>query len=92
MATKRSSGPVKKTPRSKNKKAAVEPVVETATVETAIEPVAIAAEPVAARDAQVATTEVPVDEIRRRAYNYWVQGNPDPIANWFRAENELKQH
>ena len=35
---------------------------------------------------------VSVDEIRRRAYNYWVQGSPDPIANWFRAENELKQH
>ena len=85
MATKRSSGPIKKTPRTR-KKAAVEPVVETAATETASEPVTV----VAATDA--AEPAVSVDEIRRRAYNYWVQGNPDPIANWFRAENELKQH
>jgi hypothetical protein len=35
--------------------------------------------------------DIPTDEIRRRAYSYWVDGNPDPVANWFRAENELKQ-
>jgi hypothetical protein len=44
----------------------------------------------------VTTTEVtadptpPTDEVRRRAYAYWVAGNPDPVANWFRAENDLR--
>ena len=88
MATKRSSGPTKKTPRTR-KKAVVDPVVETASGET-IAPVLLASETVAS--VTEAMPEVSVDEIRRRAYNYWVQGNPDPIANWFRAENELKQH
>ena len=82
MATKRSSGPAKKTPRTR-KKAVVDPVVETAATES---------EPVTVAPTHAAEPAVSVDEIRRRAYNYWVQGNPDPIANWFRAENELKQH
>jgi len=88
MATKRSSGPTKKTPRTR--KTTVEPVVETPIAETPIEPVVLVSETVASLTE--ATPDVSVDEIRRRAYNYWVQGNPDPIANWFRAENELKQH
>jgi hypothetical protein len=88
MATKRSSGPAKKAPRTRKKPAKVEPAVETQAVEAApVEPMALlAVEPPAP-----AAKDVSVDEIRRRAYNYWVQGNPDPIANWFRAENELKQ-
>jgi hypothetical protein len=90
MATKRSSGPAKKTPRTRKKKTTVDPVVETPIAATPIEPIALASETVTT--VTEATPEVSVDEIRRRAYNYWVQGNPDPIANWFRAENELKQH
>jgi hypothetical protein len=88
MATKRSSGPTKKTPRTR-KKATVDPVVETP-IATPIEPVMLASETVVS--VTEAAPDVSVDEVRRRAYNYWVQGNPDPIANWFRAENELKQH
>ena len=88
MATKRSSGPTKKTPRTRKK--TTDPVVETTAAATPIEPVVLASETVAS--VTDATPEVSVDEVRRRAYNYWVQGNPDPIANWFRAENELKQH
>lgn len=88
MATKRSSGPAKKTPRTR-KKTTTDPVVETPIAAPPVEPVVLAIETVAS----VTETEpVSDDEIRRRAYNYWVQGNPDPIANWFRAENELKQH
>ena len=89
MATKRSSGPAKKTPRTR-KKPTTDPVVETPIAATPLEPLVLALETV------VSVTETKPgasdDEIRRRAYNYWVQGNPDPIANWFRAENELKQH
>ena len=88
MATKRSSGPAKKTPRTRKK--TVDPVVETPIAATPIEPVVLASETV--MSVTEASPDVSVDEIRRRAYNYWVQGNPDPIANWFRAENELKQH
>jgi hypothetical protein len=88
MATKRSSGPTKKTPRTRKKK--TDPVVETPIALTPTEPVVLASETVAS--VTEAKPEVSVDDIRRRAYNYWVQGNPDPIANWFRAENELKQH
>jgi hypothetical protein len=88
MASKRSTSPAKKTTRTRKNKV-IEPVVETP-IATPIEPVlAVASEAIAS----VTEAEpVPVDEIRRRAYNYWVQGNPDPIANWFRAENDLKQH
>lgn len=89
MATKRSSGPAKKTPRTR-KKTTQGPVAETPIAATPIEPVVLGSETIAS--IEEAKPDVPVDEIRRRAYNYWVQGNPDPIANWFRAENELKQH
>jgi len=88
MATKRSSGPAKKTPRTRKK--TTDPVVETPIAATPIQPVMLASETVTT--VTEAAPEATVDEIRRRAYNYWVQGNPDPIANWFRAENELKQH
>jgi hypothetical protein len=89
MATKRSSGPAKKTPRTR-KKTAVEAVVETPVAAAPIEPIVLASETVASVNEP--KPEPSDDEIRRRAYNYWVQGNPDPIANWFRAVNELKQH
>ena len=74
---------------------ATEPIavasVPTAFVRTGSDSTAIATEPNPVEWSEPAAAAVPIDEVRRRAYSYWVQGNPDPLANWFRAENELRR-